>query len=419
MKRIIIFLLIVSSALSLWADEPFRNHRYAAFRALTVNSDHIVMMGNSITNMHEWWEALGDHRIINRGVSGAVSDETLANLDPILAGHPAKAFLMIGTNDIGYGKSREHIAQNLQTLIDRFKNESPQTKLYVQSILPSGNGQRGGKIAGTNELLRTVCRKAGIPFIDLYPLMGDGEGHMKAGWSFDDLHPKAPGYAAWCNTLLPYLDQDTADKHFCQYPLQLPDIHENRGDSYGARLGSLALLPIQAEDMVLIGDEMIHSGEWHELLDTPHAKNRGTGWGYPGCSMDWLMKEIPHFMHGNPASVCPSTVVLYAGAQEVEQGLSVLEFETSYRNLLSLVHTQAPAARVLLLSVLRNADAQKDQEFTQPYNKVLKSLARKDKQTTFIDAYTPLCAPSMMEGNYVVADGYLKLAELLKDFAVQ
>lgn len=413
MKRILVFLFVFAALLSAWADEPFRNHRYAAFRALTVRPDNIVMMGNSITNMHEWWEALGDHRILNRGVSGAVSDEMVANLDPILAGHPAQVYIMIGTNDIGYGKTREHIAANLQTILTRFQKESPQTRVHVQSILPSGNGQRGGKIAGTNELLKTVCRKAGVPYIDLYGLLGDGEGHMKAGWSFDDLHPKAAGYAAWCNTLLPYLDAGSGDKHFCQYPLQLPDVHEGRGDSFGARLGTLSQLPLAADDIVFLGDEMIHSGEWHELLGTSRAKNRGTGWGYPGCDMAWLEKEIPHFLHGNPASVCPQTIVLYAGAQEAESGVEAPDFEARYRQLLTLVHAQAPQSRVLLLSVLRNADPQKDQRFTQAYNKILKNIARKDRQATFIDAYTPLCAPEMMEGNYVVAQGYLKLAELV------
>lgn len=413
MKRCFGLLVVLLAILPLYADLPFRNHRYAGFRALTVNREHIVMMGNSITNMHEWWEAFGDHRIINRGVSGAISEEMIANLDPILAGHPAKAFIMIGTNDIGYGKTREEIAQNLQIILDRFKAESPETKVYVQSILPSGNGSRGGKIAGTNELLRTVCRKAGVTFIDLYPLMGDGEGHMKPGWSFDDLHPKAVGYQAWCNYLLPYLNEGLDRKLSVQYPLQLPDIYEGRADSFGARLGTLSQLPLYADDIVLIGDEMIHSGEWHELLSSSRVKNRGTGWGYPGGSMDWIQKQVPHFMHGNAKNACPGTIVLYAGAQEAESGMDVKAFEEKYRSLLATVHEQAPTARVVLLSVLRNADAQKDQQFTQAYNKILKQIAKKDKQAQFIDAYTPLLAPNMMEGNYVIADGYRKIADLL------
>lgn len=406
-------LLCLCSLTSVRADEPFRNHRYHVFSVLPVHSDHIVMMGNSITNMHEWWEALGNHRIINRGVSGAVSDEMVANLSPIVSGHPSKVFIMIGTNDIGYGKSREHIADNLQKIITRFQQESPATKVYVQSILPSENGSRGGKIAGTNELIRTVCRKANVTFIDLYELMGDGEGHMKAGWSFDDLHPKAIGYSAWCRALIPYLDEGTDHRHTCVYPQHPQDIHENRFDSFGARLGTLSQLPIREDDIVFIGDEMIHSGEWHELLGTSRAKNRGTGWGYPGGDISWFMKEIPHLLHGNPINQCPKTIVLYAGAQEAESGMSIQDFEVQYRNLLAMLHKEAPNAQIKILSVLRNEDAHKDQQFTQAYNKLLQTIARKDKLASFVDIYTPLLAPGMMMGPYVSGQGYLKIAELL------
>ena len=414
LKYLFLLLALVLPLMQLHADEPFRKHRYNAFSVLPVGPENIVMMGNSITNMHEWWEALGDHRILNRGVSGAVSDEMLENLDPIVSGHPAKVFIMIGTNDIGYGQSREHIADNLQKIITRFQQESPATRIYVQSILPSGNGSRGGKIAGTNELLRSVCRKANVTFIDLYDLLGDGEGHMKAGWSFDDLHPKAIGYRAWCNALIPYLDEGTGQTHRCNYVEQLPDIHENRFDSFGARLGTLSQLPIQADDMVFIGDEMIHSGEWHELLNTPKAKNRGTGWGYPGGDMGWFMKEIPHLLHGNKANQCPATIVLYAGAQEAENGTDIGAFESQYRELLALLHREAPTAHIRILSVLRNENTEKDARFTQAYNKVLQQIAKKDKQATFVDICTPLRAEGMMTGPYVSGMGYLKIAELLR-----
>lgn len=412
-KYLLLVLALTFPILQLYADEPFRKHRYNAFSVLPVGPDNIVMMGNSITNMHEWWEALGDHRIINRGVSGAVSDEMLENLGPIVSGHPAKVFIMIGTNDIGYNKSREHIAENLQKIITRFQQESPSTKLYVQSILPSGNGIRGGKIAGTNELLRTICRKADVTYIDLYDKLGDGEGHMKSGWSFDDLHPKAIGYRTWCDALIPYLDEGTNHTHTCVYTENLEDIHENRFDSFGARLGTMSQLPIEANDILFIGDEMIHSGEWHELLQTPKAKNRGTGWGYPGGDISWFMKEIPHLLHGNTTNACPQTIVLYAGAQEAENKLDIQAFESQYRELLTLLHREAPSAHIKILSILRNENKEKDQEFTQAFNKVLQKIAQKDKQATYIDIYTPLLSPDMMMGAYVSGQGYLKIAEQL------
>ena len=75
------------------ADLPFRQHRYDALRVLSVTEEDIVFMGNSITNMHEWWEAFGGYpHILNRGVSSALSHEALEYLDPIVAGRPKKVF---------------------------------------------------------------------------------------------------------------------------------------------------------------------------------------------------------------------------------------------------------------------------------------------------------------------------------------
>ena len=57
------------------ADLPFRNHRYDAFKVLSTNDKSIVFIGNSITNMNEWWETFSSNpNVMNRGVSGAVTD---------------------------------------------------------------------------------------------------------------------------------------------------------------------------------------------------------------------------------------------------------------------------------------------------------------------------------------------------------
>ncbi len=100
---------LLTTAIS-FADGPFRNHRYDAFKVLPVNSEQIVFIGNSITNMHEWWEAFGNHNVVNRGVSGAITDEGLANIEAIAAGKPKKVFIMLGTNDLGTNgiRTRSH-----------------------------------------------------------------------------------------------------------------------------------------------------------------------------------------------------------------------------------------------------------------------------------------------------------------------
>ena len=116
------------------ADDPFRNHRYNAFTTLKVDTSSIVFVGNSITNLHEWWEAFGcNAKVLNRGVSGSYSDEVLANLENVIMGHPAKIFFMIGTNDLGmYGNKTAKIAANVREIVARVKKESPKTEIYLQ-----------------------------------------------------------------------------------------------------------------------------------------------------------------------------------------------------------------------------------------------------------------------------------------------
>lgn len=53
MKRFATLLAcFIASTVLVFADLPFRNHRYDTFKVLDVASDHIVFIGNSITNMH-------------------------------------------------------------------------------------------------------------------------------------------------------------------------------------------------------------------------------------------------------------------------------------------------------------------------------------------------------------------------------
>ena len=90
---------------SMWADEPFRKHRYDAFSVTPPKAGSIVMLGNSITDMHPWAEAFRTTdgqpiNIVNRGNSGTYSTEQNDNLESYLVNHPSKIFIMIGTNDM-------------------------------------------------------------------------------------------------------------------------------------------------------------------------------------------------------------------------------------------------------------------------------------------------------------------------------
>lgn len=394
---------------TMWADQPFRNHRYDVFKVLPVKRHHIVFMGNSITNMFEWWEAFGsDQRILNRGVSGAVTAEALANAEFIAKGKPAKVFLMMGTNDLGTKgmDTPEQVVENVRQLVDCFQRLSPKTQLYIQSILPSKSGIRTlEKEMATNRALQALCKEKSITYIDLWDdLISISENTTH---TMDGLHLKASGYAIWCQKIQSYLgiaSQLSSDVAACQQS-------GGSGGSYGMRNTYFSVLPVCPGDVLLIGDEMIHGGEWHELLQSKKIKNRGTGWGYPGPSLERTLQSLPCIFHSSDGNCDPAAVCLYAGVSDVNGSADLAIVVEKYIQIVTRIREYAPHTPIYVMGLQPTANAAVNSNRVQPFNAALQKIAG----TTYIDLYTGfeengIASPAYFEGNYLYGKGYLKVA---------
>ena len=135
--------LFVTAAMC-YADDPFRRHRENHFATIVPEGEHIVFIGNSITNMFEWRDGFGSANVLNRGISGAYTDEVINNLESYIVGKPKKIFLMIGTNDLGTNgiNTPEYPSARVRKIVNRIRRELPETEVYVESILPSTSGLR-------------------------------------------------------------------------------------------------------------------------------------------------------------------------------------------------------------------------------------------------------------------------------------
>jgi len=128
MKRfILIFTILISVCVA--QDAAPKHSTYYWQRAS-------LFLGDSITDGGEWCELFGDARLKNRGISGDVTWGVLDRLSEVTAGKPVKIFLMIGVNDLARGKTVEEIIANYETIVERIRRETPQTQLYIQSVLP-------------------------------------------------------------------------------------------------------------------------------------------------------------------------------------------------------------------------------------------------------------------------------------------
>ncbi len=217
MKLSKIFAAAVLAALSFGAaaQTPFYGQRETLFEVLPVDSSNIVMLGNSLTNGCEWSELFGNPKILNRGISGDVIPGMINRLSSITDGKPAKIFVMGGVNDVSHHLTTDSIAGDMATLLDRIHALSPNTKIYLQSLLPirqqydryHGLDGKEGQIRELNERYKALAAERNIPFIDLYSLMADEEGNLKAELTNDGLHLEGPAYMIWREAILPYINE--------------------------------------------------------------------------------------------------------------------------------------------------------------------------------------------------------------------
>lgn len=418
-KLLLLAALIVAAAASLKADWPFRAHRYDSFRATPVNEKSIVFFGNSITNMNEWREVFGDHPdIVNRGNSGGYSYELLDNVETVIMGHPAKLFIGIGTNDLGTEgqDSPELVCSRIRAIVERVHDESPRTEVYVQSILPSEVGLRDhSKTIPTNALLKEMCGETGATFVDLWePLAGITSDRSV---SFEGLHLTAKGYTIWGREIAKYVgaecsmpDPATAEYNSC-----------NLNGSYGMRFTSFSAYTVKPTDILIIGDEMVHGGEWHELLNNPDVKNRGTVWGYGGHNItDWI-RCMDAIFDANPSrKAAPAKVFLYVGQVPLYGNTEMSVIINNYTALINRIRRSAPSTEINIMSLVPRSNANDNSNLTLPFNDRLKALANSFDNVNYVDIYTPLSInggadadPACITGNYVYGKGYNRIAQVL------
>ena len=183
--------------------------RVAIFTKEPVVTGKVIFLGNSITEGGNWHELIGNPDIINRGIGGDVTYGILHRLDEIIVRKPSKIFLLIGINDISKDFPDEVIADNCRKIVEVLRDQTPATKVYVQSILPLNpqypkfpqHYDKADHVIRVNKLLKDLCVKQNIAFINLFPLFLDNQQRLDARYTYDGLHLNREGYKVWANFL--------------------------------------------------------------------------------------------------------------------------------------------------------------------------------------------------------------------------
>ena len=184
-------------------------HRVQLFENMKLNDTDIVFLGNSITEQGAWTELLENPKVKNRGIAGDMTEGILERLHTITEAQPAQIFLMIGVNDLISYRPKQ-IALNYRKIVRRIQEESPNSKLIVQSILPVNNQVKNTGIANEdikalNILIQEITSEFGIQYLNLQKLFKDEQGNLKEEFTYDGIHINGTAYLLWKESLKEWL----------------------------------------------------------------------------------------------------------------------------------------------------------------------------------------------------------------------
>jgi len=184
-------------------------HRVSLFRSLPNPKGEICFLGNSITDGCEWRELTGLEQVTNRGISSDTAWGVMKRIEEVTGGKPAKVFLMIGTNDLDREKSVTEVRDKIGEILEFIKEKSPQTKVYLQSVLPVWDDTWGIRNNATIDQLNTelaaLADSTGVNWVDLAPHFKDDSGSLRKDLTGEGLHLNGIGYKVWYSVIRKYL----------------------------------------------------------------------------------------------------------------------------------------------------------------------------------------------------------------------
>ena len=183
--------------------------RVAKFQSEPIVTGRIIFLGNSITEIGPWAKLTGDTTVVNRGIGGDITYGVLKRLDDVIARQPSKVFLLIGINDIGKDIPDTVIADNIRKIVATILQGSPNTKIYVQSLLPLNpdvknfpqHYNKEEHVLKVNATLPGILAPLKCTFIDIFPLLLDDKQRLDAQYTLDGLHVNQKGYVIWVDYL--------------------------------------------------------------------------------------------------------------------------------------------------------------------------------------------------------------------------
>lgn len=118
-----------------------------------------------------------------------------------------QVYIMLGTNELGW-QSTDMFVKKYEELIKEIKAIHPKATIYIQSILPvyepdvkQGDHFNNQRIAEFNVLIKEMCEKNKVCYLDVASALADEKGSIPQGAAYDGIHLKKDGCLKWIEYL--------------------------------------------------------------------------------------------------------------------------------------------------------------------------------------------------------------------------
>ena len=166
-----------------------------------------VFLGDSLTADAAFSEYFSPMK--NRGIGGQTTEQILERVDEAAREKPSKIFLLAGINDLAREVPVDTVVANYRKIVKAIHSASPQTKVFVESVLPvyppKYSKDLNPQIQALNKQLESLASSEDCTWLNIAPAMSDANGILKAEYTKDGLHMTSEGKDAFLAALKPYV----------------------------------------------------------------------------------------------------------------------------------------------------------------------------------------------------------------------
>jgi lysophospholipase L1-like esterase len=120
---------------------------------------------------------------------------------------------MIGANDLwNEKKPASEIAQNYRLILEQIKRQTPETQVFIQSLLPMNTIDysitvNNSDIIAVNRHLQDLASEFSYTYIDLHQQFTNDQKQVDPVYTIDGVHLNGKGYLNWAKIVSPYVNQ--------------------------------------------------------------------------------------------------------------------------------------------------------------------------------------------------------------------